>query len=239
MTSLNNLDQLQILNRPLVSPVPSMDHLLLMLRDNTLNWFAFVAELRMLLRNYSEETLVYALTEFSDHLENMDLTDKEKNKVEMSRQAYLEYERQKAMVDDAWVSESDSDTVDPDSVVTADLNEQVKIQRQKIKRKEKRQLARLKAERRLLKRKVPKRVSQIVNKFPNIGKDIEEFVRSNKVGADAWRRTGVLTFDGNTKSHLSENTKTLAGKVSNKDMLWNCSTALHCKKQAQDISKKV
>lgn len=178
-----------------------MDHLLLMLRDNTLNWFAFVAELRMLLRNYTEETLVYALTEFSDHLENMDLTDKEKNKVEMSRQAYLEYERKKAMGDDAWVSESDSDTVDPDSVnvVTADLNEQVKIQRQKIKRKEKRQLARLKAKRRLLKRKVSKRVSQIVNKFPNIGKDIEEFVRSNKVGAHAWRRTGVLTFDGNIK----------------------------------------
>ena len=109
-----------------------------MLRDNTLNWFAFVAELRMLLRSYSEETLVYSLTEFSDHLENMDLTDKEKNKVEMSRQAYLEYERQKAMGDDVWVSESDSDTVDPDSVVTADLNEQIKIQRQKIKRKEKR-----------------------------------------------------------------------------------------------------
>ena len=105
-------------DRPLVSPVPSMDHLLLMLRDTTLNWFAFVAELRMLLRNYSEETLVYALTEFSDHFENMDLTDKEKNKVEMSRQAYLEYERQKAMGDDAWVSQSDSDTVEPDSVVT-------------------------------------------------------------------------------------------------------------------------
>ena len=53
----------------------------------------------------------------------MDLTDKEKNKVEMPRQAYLEYDRQKAMGDDAWVSESDSETVDPDSVVTADLNE--------------------------------------------------------------------------------------------------------------------
>ena len=38
------------------------------------------------------------------------------------------------------------------------------------------------------------------NKFPNIGRDIEEFVRSRKVGADAWRRTGVLTFDGNTKT---------------------------------------
>ena len=28
---------------------------------------------------------------------------------------------------------------------------------------------------------------------------IESFVQDNNVGADAWRRTGVLTFDGNTK----------------------------------------
>ena len=31
-------------------------------------------------------------------------------------------------------------------------------------------------------------------------KDIEEFVRSRKVGADAWRGTGVLTFDGNSRN---------------------------------------
>lgn len=35
--------------------------------------------------------------------------------------------------------------------------------------------------------------------IPNIGKDVEEFMKSRKVGADAWRRTGVLTFDGNVK----------------------------------------
>ena len=45
-------------------------------------------------------------------------------------------------------------------------------------------------------------VSKVVNKFPNIGRYIEEFVRSRKVGADAWRRTGVLTFDGNTKAGI-------------------------------------
>ena len=33
-----------------------------------------------------------------------------------------------------------------------------------------------------------------------MGKDIEEFVRSRKVGADAWRRAGVLTFDGNSRT---------------------------------------
>ena len=37
----------------------------------------------------------------------------------------------------------------------------------------------------------------IVDLYPNIGKDIEKFVEERSVGADAWRRTGVLTFDGN------------------------------------------
>ena len=36
-------------------------------------------------------------------------------------------------------------------------------------------------------------------KFPDIGETIERFVQEHKVGADAWRRTGVLMFDGNTK----------------------------------------
>ena len=28
---------------------------------------------------------------------------------------------------------------------------------------------------------------------------MEEFVQERNIGADAWRRTGVLTFDGNTR----------------------------------------
>ncbi len=32
-----------------------------------------------------------------------------------------------------------------------------------------------------------------------MGKDIEAFVKENRIGADAWRRTGVATFDGNLK----------------------------------------
>ena len=36
----------------------------------------------------------------------------------------------------------------------------------------------------------------VVKKFHSIGKDIEKFVT---VGADYWRRTGVLTFDGNRR----------------------------------------
>ena len=55
------------------------------------------------------------------------------------------------------------------------------------------------AERNLLKRKVPKKVGSILKRFPNIGKDTEEFVSNKRCGADSWRRTGVTTFDGNRK----------------------------------------
>lgn len=34
---------------------------------------------------------------------------------------------------------------------------------------------------------------------PGIGQAIEEFVKSCGAGADAWRRTGAITFDGNRK----------------------------------------
>ncbi len=44
-----------------------------------------------------------------------------------------------------------------------------------------------------------RKVETIVEKYPDIGKTIEEFVQDCNVGADAWRRTGVLTFGGNIK----------------------------------------
>ena len=54
-------------------------------------------------------------------------------------------------------------------------------------------------EARFLSRKVQKHVSKILTDCPDIGNVIERFVQERNVGADAWRRTGVLTFDGNTK----------------------------------------
>ena len=50
-----------------------------------------------------------------------------------------------------------------------------------------------------LSRRVLKRTSKILTDCKDIGKLIEKFVSDNNVGADAWRRTGVLTFDGNTR----------------------------------------
>ena len=50
-----------------------------------------------------------------------------------------------------------------------------------------------------LHRKTSKREDTILKKYPDIGEKIEEFVRDQNVGADKWRKTGVLTFDGNMK----------------------------------------
>lgn len=48
-------------------------------------------------------------------------------------------------------------------------------------------------------RNCSKRQNRILSECPDIGDVIEEYVKDNSVGADCWRRTGVLTFDGNTK----------------------------------------
>ena len=91
-----------------------MEHRLLILRENELNWFELVAELGILLQNYSEDTLAYELTEFSDHLlSNMDLTEEEQRMAELSTQVYLEHERYRAIHDDSRLA-TDSDSDNPD-----------------------------------------------------------------------------------------------------------------------------
>ena len=71
--------------------------------------------------------------------------------------------------------------------------------RKNLLQKFRRRKARVIAERRLLCRSVSKKMNTILDRFPNIGSEIESYVRSCDIGADKWRRTGVLTFDGNLK----------------------------------------
>ena len=74
------------------------------------------------------------------------------------------------------------------------------VRKRKIfKKKAKRQFHKEVAKRALLKRKVPARTSKLLKKS-NLGKDIEEFVKENRIGADAWHPTGVAIFDGNLKT---------------------------------------
>ena len=60
-----------------------------------------------------------------------------------------------------------------------------------------RQRAKFLAEERSFSHNVSSRTSKVLQDCPDIGNCIESFVQNHGVGADAWRRTGILTFDGN------------------------------------------
>lgn len=97
---------------------------------------------------------------------------------------------------------TDSESDDPEKWLLAAVSKEEKIemitkQRATLKRKMQRERAKCIASKKFLSRKVSSKVRGLVSKFPNIGKDIEKFVSERGVGADHWRRTGVLTFDGN------------------------------------------
>ena len=153
------------------------------------------------MRTSSHHVIDQVLLDFQENLDAFDLNDMLKETIEISRQAYLNDER--VMANNA-TGLTDSESDDPEDWVNLNLrsakgkeviNKHVGI----VKRIVRRQAAKLIAENSLLKRKVPKKVSSILQKYPNIGRDIEEFVESKQCGADSWRRTGVITFDGNKK----------------------------------------
>ncbi|CAB3979296.1 Hypothetical predicted protein [Paramuricea clavata] len=141
-----------------------------------------------------------------------------KESIEILRQAYLNDER--VMANNA-TGLTDSESNDPEDWVNLNLrsakgkemvNKHVGI----VKRIARRQAAKLIAENSLLKRKVPKKVSSILQKYPNIGRDIEEFVESKRCGADSWRRTGVTTFDGNKKKGQKASFRTIQAHLQEK-----------------------
>ncbi|CAB3977095.1 Chromatin modification-related YNG2 [Paramuricea clavata] len=199
------LESLSALNElpPVHIYAPDHSTLLVMLRENKLNWFAFVHDLKTYMKEHENEVVNEVLASFVQQLLFMDLDDNELRLIEQSRQAFLHSEKV-SMMERTGLTDSESD--DPEewtevkNLRSKECREMIKKQRAIIKRMAKRKAAKVIASRCLLKRKVPARVSKIVKQFPNIGKDIETFVRSKRFGADAWRRTGLTTFDGNRKT---------------------------------------
>ena len=184
----------------IVNPTPTMQHMLLMLRSNELNWFSFVEELRMLLQKFTTEALNEVLIDFAHYLSSSDINKNEERLIEQSRQAYLERERRRVMEEENSDIESDPESDNPDDWVDIDdisskqAKEMVAKHWKILKRRARIHAAKAIAQAGFLKRKITKRVARVIEKYSNIAKDIEEFVREQRVGADAWRRTGVLTF---------------------------------------------
>ena len=85
------------------------------------------------------------------------------------------------------------------SVMDPEIPALVKKRMTAIRRRAKRTVSKRIAEQNFLSRRKSSKAKGIVSKFPDIGTTIEDFVRSRNIGADKWRRTGLLTFDGNLK----------------------------------------
>lgn len=69
-------DRVQKESTPLVSDVPSFDHLVFILRQNNLNWFSFVEKIRSTIRGLSGEAMSQLLIDFAHYLPVSDLSDK-------------------------------------------------------------------------------------------------------------------------------------------------------------------
>ena len=166
------------------------------------NWFEVVARVEALVVLDDSDAV---MTQLSSSIDKLLIGKKEKQMLEISREAFLAEEfnsfqktRHADVVNGCIVTDSESD--DPDTIEKAQsplLQDVIQKRRGAIKRQMQRLKAKCLEEQCFLRRRINRKVKGIVKDYPDIGQTIEEFVKSCNVGPDAWRRTGVLTFDGN------------------------------------------
>jgi len=160
-------DRVQKESSPLVSGVPSFDHLVSILRQNNLNWFAFVKKIKSTIRRLSAEAMSQLLIDFANYLSISDLSRDEEKEVEHSRQSFLLYyrdqkveDREIDMLEGIVCSDSQSDNrdewIDVPDLRTEARKKLIQRERRRIRQKAKRQAAKHVAEECLLKRKKPK-----------------------------------------------------------------------------------
>ena len=164
----------------LASPRPSNQTLLSWLRENKLSWFSFYNDLEQYLKLYSTEVLNQVLLDFADYLSISDLTEEEERIIEISRQAFLEYTRKQPLMieGEEVVSETESEYQGPETIASQPLLSEER--KQEIQAEIQAAVSQS-----VLKRRIRKRESKVIQQHPTIGKDIEEFVKSKRVGADA------------------------------------------------------
>lgn len=176
------------------------------LKSCELNWFSFVEVIKEKMKDYSKEAIDQLLLDFSGQLHLFNLEEREELIIEQSRQAFLlarRFDENNSDADDeAVLSEAEEMEVDWGNIHDPLQKEAQSAIVQKIRNLRlgaKRKAAKKIAEERFLRRRRGKNVSKILKECPDIGQTIENYVKSAGAGADSWRRTGVLTFDGNRK----------------------------------------
>lgn len=205
-----SVDECDILDEGVLQEKVNEYNLLKLLKENECNWYQFVMVLRDKMNGMTIENFNQVLHDFGDKLPSLELSQHEKMITEQSRQAYIAankvQKREKAAEESIIVSSDSGDSEAellategvPDCLIGNVVTEILRKRRAAIQRKAVRSKAKIAAQR-FLRRHKSKRVSKIISECEGIEGAVEEYVRSCGVGANAWRRTGVLTFDGNRK----------------------------------------
>ena len=176
-------------------------------KSSDFNWFEVVAHVES---QFGPEKVDVVMNELISSIDELQITKKEKQLLEISREAFHADEklngqqrsRHADMLNGFIVTDSESD--DPDVIekavtpVDSSLKDVIQKKRTAIRHQAQRLKAKHIQEQHFLHHRRSKKVKDIIKEYPDIGHKIEEYVESCNVGADAWRRTGVLTFDGNS-----------------------------------------
>ena len=213
-TAESELDDCDVLSDVETSPGQKQDYtqlhdtLLGLLKDNQYNWFAIVDFVENNVAPPLSETST-VLDEFYSYALSLHLTKQEKSLLTSSYAALQVSQpsahdcRTASLLNGDIVSDSESDNaedyVDLHSLASERAKRLVAKRRAINARRMHRYKAKKLAERNFLARRKSKQVQSIVTRFPDIGEVIEMYVSECNIGADAWRRTGILTFDGNIK----------------------------------------
>ena len=182
------------------------DDLKTSLRKCDLNWFEFIEHLQ----SDQQKDVSLMSAELFESVSKCGLDEREIHLVNHSYHAFCAAEADNydqdwiaRVVNGEVVSESESDNPESYAAISNALStagkELIAKKRKMIRTRARRRQQKIIAEQRIFSRKVSRRANRLLQKFPNIGETVQRFVEEHKVGADAWRRTGVLTFDGNTK----------------------------------------
>ncbi|XP_028409254.1 uncharacterized protein LOC114531845 [Dendronephthya gigantea] len=179
------------------------------LKQTKFNWFALEEAISQKFPLLPKETINQSLSTISEQLPCLPSLSKEDNMLlKQSRQAFIlvnnSSEKEEDLQDGLIVSDSDSSDAEVwqngiSNVLDNNGRLLIEKKRASLKRKAVRVAKRRIMEKRFLRRRRSKRISKIIKECPGIGEAIEEYVSQCGAGADAWRRTGVVTFDGNKK----------------------------------------
>ena len=174
-----------------------------LLREVSLNWFAFVVLVRSKFVSADGGMLDSLMIEVASRLPELGFDEEEVALIDEARVAYLETIRQNEINKEAMsFSSTDSSTVESEGENQERIQHKEKLQTKlrKIKDRSRKRMVKEIEGKRFLWKKISKSTKTILNKYSDIGEIIEKIVEECDVGADRWRRTGVYTFSGDVKS---------------------------------------